>query len=143
MPLVDVYEEVPVDYFVRGFRQLGYEPCEDRGFEFGYQKIAIYANDAGVQHMARQHFWGGGWLTKAGLLEDFLHLQLEDIEGDMWAPAREYGRVAKVLKRSWFVAMRFGLFREWWEALKFAAYRLVHPSWIWDNIRRKYEKPSH
>lgn len=137
LPLSAIDEQTPVEYFVQGFKLLGYEPCESRAFEFGYQKVAIYANDLGATHMARQHFWGRGWLSKPGKLEDILHHELEDVEGDMSPLAGKYGRVRQVLKRSWWVALRFGLLRGWWAALKFWLYRLVHPSWIWSNINRE------
>ena len=129
LPLAAIDVEAPVEYFVQGFKLLGYEQCESRAFEFGYQKVAIYANDLGATHMARQHFWGRGWLSKPGKLEDILHHQLEDVEGNMSRSAGEYGRVAQVLRRSWWVALRFGLLRGWWAALKFWMYRKLHPSW--------------
>ena len=127
LPLVAIAEEAPVGYFVQGFRLFGYEPCESRAFEFGYQKVAIYANDSGATHMARQHFWGRGWLSKPGRLEDILHYELEDIEGDMSPRAMEYGKVAQILKRSWWAALRLGLLRGWWAALKVQIYRLANP----------------
>ena len=49
-----------VETFVQAFERLGYRPCgKDSSFEFGYQKVAIYAwNPDFVTHMARQHFLG-------------------------------------------------------------------------------------
>lgn len=135
LPLAIIPEAAPVNYFVEGFARLGYEPCGTKAFEFGYQKVAIYANDLGPTHMARQHFWGRGWLSKPGVLEDILHRELADVEGDMSKFAGQYGRVAQILKRNWWIALRFGLLRGWWAALKFWLYRLSHPSWIWNNIR--------
>lgn len=137
LPLATIPEEAPVDYFIQGFRLLGYEPCNDRTFEFGYQKIAIYANDLGVTHMARQHFAGRGWLSKLGHWEDIVHLSLEDVQGDMSATAWEYGEVTQVLKRSWWTALiKLCLFRSSWAALRFWLYRLAHPSWILSNRRQ-------
>jgi hypothetical protein len=138
LPLAPIPEQAPVDYFIEGFKLLGYEPCERPDFEFGYQKVAIYANDAGATHMARQHFSGNGWLSKLGELEDIRHRRLEDVEGDMSAYAGKYGRVSQVLKRSWWVAIRFGLLSGWWHAFRFWLYRLFHPSWVWNNLTRKY-----
>jgi hypothetical protein len=91
-----------VDRFVEAFATLGYRPCNSSEFEFGYQKVAIYATDAlNVKHMARQHLLGKGWLSKLGDWEDILHLQLSHIEGDADPWTQEYGKVRKILKRSW------------------------------------------
>jgi hypothetical protein len=127
LPLATIPEEAPVEYFVRGFKLLGYESCESRSFEFGYQKVAIYANDVGVTHMARQHFLGLGWLSKLGHWEDIRHRNLEDVEGDMSPMALAYGRVTQILRRSWWDAViRFCIFRSSWAAFRFWLYRLAH-----------------
>ena len=117
-----------VEYFVQAFAALGYGPCGNCDFEFGYQKIAIYAGDDGhVRHMARQHFFGKGWLSKLGKLEDIFHADLRSIEGDPSPNSYEYGRVAQVLKRSWWVSLRnLCLLRCVYHALKFCFYRTVY-----------------
>lgn len=116
--------------FVKAFATLGYEPCDSAAFEFGYQKVAIYAdNDMTATHMARQHFFGRGWLSKIGDLEDILHRELRDVEGDPDPTVESYGRVVQILKRSWWTAVRFGLFRGCWAALNFWLYRRIHLSW--------------
>lgn len=130
LPLATVPQAAPVEYFIQGFKLLGYEPCESSAFEFGYQKVAVYANDMGVTHMARQHFLGRGWLSKLGDWEDILHSELKDVEGDMSPMAGQYGRVVQILKRSWGVALfKLCLFRCCWAAFKHWLYRLGHPSW--------------
>ena len=97
-----------VDTFIEAFGKLGYRKCDNRGFEIGYQKVAIYALINGrVKHMARQHVLGRGWLSKMGELEDILHLRLSDIEGDASPLSTEYGEVAQVLKRNLLVAIVF------------------------------------
>lgn len=113
LPLATIPREAPVEYFVQGFKLLGYEPCESRAFEFGYQKVAIYANDLGATHMARQDLWGRGWLSKLGDWEDILHRDLGDVEGAKSHLAGQYGEVQQVLKRSWWAILRFGLSRIW------------------------------
>jgi hypothetical protein len=119
---------------VQGFATLGYSHCDRREFEFGYQKVAIYANDGGATHMARQRFLGNGWLTKPGDLEDIIHGDLKDVEGDMAVAAEKYGQVAEVLKRSWWSAItNLCLFRCVWHTLKFSAWRL----W-WGALRVKW-----
>jgi len=119
--------EETVDSFVQAFATLGYKPCKDVSFEFGYQKVAIYADDEmTTTHMARQHFFGRGWLSKLGNLEDILHRQLRDVEGDTAPASQEYGKVVQVLKRSWWVAARLGLFRGCLASFKFWFYRVFH-----------------
>lgn len=120
LPTADPPETASVEHFIQGFRTLGYEPCDSRAFEVGYQKVAIYANEVGVTHTARQHFFGRGWLSKVGILEDILHRRLEDVEGSTSALAYQYGEVVQVLKRSWSVALRHSsTYRCWYSALKF------------------------
>jgi hypothetical protein len=116
-----------VDAFMRAFATLGYKRSTSSDFELGYQKVAIYALDNGrVTHMARQHFWGRGWLSKLGNLEDIVHRDLESIEGNPSPTSNEYGRVATILKRSWFkVLIRLCLFRCLYTAFKFRIYRLL------------------
>lgn len=125
-----------IEAFIQVFSTIGYTPCgDDRSFEFGYQKVAIYAtSDRRVQHMARQHFWGRGWLSKCGILEDILHPNLQCLEGDpspmLAALGKTYGEVSLILKRSWWSAfIHLCLFRCMWDGFKFWLYRLVHPSW--------------
>jgi hypothetical protein len=99
-------KEATPDYFIKGFARIGYKPCKSRRFLPGFQKVAIYANDTGVTHMARQRFFGFGWVSKLGDWEDIYHSRLEDIEGDMAATAQQYGKVVQVLKRSWWSVIR-------------------------------------
>jgi hypothetical protein len=114
-----------VETFAQAFRKLGYERTDNRGFEFGYQKVAIYAWDEDTTtHMARQHFFGKGWLSKPGMLEDVLHPTLESLESDFPYNVGDYGRVLAVLKRSWWTGLRsLCLFRCAWHAFRFWIYR--------------------
>lgn len=80
--------------------------------------------------MARQHFWGRGWLSKLGEEEDIFHLDLKHVQGDMAAEANRHGEVAQIMKRSWWAALiRLCLFRSWWASLRFWFYRKLMP---WD-----------
>ena len=131
--------DVTVEAFTEAFATIGYRECSSNTFEFGYQKVAIYAMSTGtVTHMARQHFWGRGWLSKCGQLEDILHPTLQSIEGDP-SPITlnlTYGKVARILKRSWWASIQTGcLFRCLIAAFRFWLYRLSHPSWIWHNLK--------
>jgi hypothetical protein len=126
-----VYSPVPVDSFADMFeKKFGYTVCRNQNFEFGYQKIAIYANALGVTHMARQSFWGHGWLSKLGTEEDILHSRLGDVAGDLAPMAGQYGEVALVMKRSWWAALKsLCLFWCSWSAARYWFYRRVIP---WD-----------
>jgi hypothetical protein len=135
-----------VDTFVLALSALGYTPCDRHDYEVGYQKVAIYASSGRcVLHMARQKFWGGGWLSKLGDMEDIAHPDLRCIEGDPSqipvALGLSYGRVEQILKRTWWAAfINLGLSRCLWAATKFFFYRVLHPSWIWRNVKRHYEQ---
>jgi hypothetical protein len=126
LPLADPPETATVDHFLQRFSYLGYKPCGlDDSFQFGYQKVAIYANEQGVTHMARQHLLGVGWLSKPGKMEDILHRNLADLEGDTSVAANQYVKVVLVLKRTWWSAVvKLSLFRCIWNAFKFWLYRL-------------------
>jgi hypothetical protein len=124
LPTVDPPEIATVADFSLGFETLGYEKCDSSAFEIGYQKLAIYANEVGVTHMARQHFLGRGWLSKLGDLEDILHRELEDVEGSTSALAGQYGKVVQILRRNWWTAVRYGLFRTWWAGFRFWVLRV-------------------
>lgn len=115
-----------VGTFIQAFEELGYHHCDDASFEFGYQKVAIYGLDVDtVTHMARQHFFGKGWLSKLGAFEDIVHPTLESIASDPpHRPDYDYGEVLQVLRRSWLTAfLRLCLFRCSWYALVFWFYR--------------------
>ena len=124
-----------VDCFVETFGLFGYRRCSDRAFEPGYQKVAIYASsDRKVLHMARQHFFGKGWLSKCGTMEDIQHADLESIESDpspfFVVAMGTYGSVDTVLKPSWWSALiHLCMLRCLSAAFRFWLYRVVHPSW--------------
>ena len=132
--------DVTVEAFTEAFATIGYRECSSAAFEFGYQKVAIYAMSTGtVTHMARQHFFGRGWLSKCGQLEDILHPTLESLEGDP-SPVMllnlTYGEVSRILKRGWWAGIKHGcLLRCVRTAFNFWLYRLSHPSWIWHNLK--------
>lgn len=118
-----------VETFVQAFEPLGYRRCDSREFEFGYQKVAIYAWDVNTTtHMARQHFCGRGWLSKPGRLADIVHPTLESLESDPPYSGTDYGKIFQILKRSWVAALitDFGLFRCAWYAFRFWLYRVTH-----------------
>lgn len=77
---------------VEAFSQLGYHRCEGSDLEPGFEKVAIYGDDNGVTHLARQ-LADGRWTSKLGKLEDIEHASLQALEGP------RYGRVFSVLRR--------------------------------------------
>lgn len=74
------------------FADLGYAQCEHDRAEAGYEKVAFFANSAGVPTHAARQLASGRWTSKLGQLERIEH-ELRDVEGD------EYGTVALIMKR--------------------------------------------
>lgn len=130
-PKYPVGTPIPVNDFADMFAtKFGYQVCGSDTYELGYQKVAIFANDAGVTHMARQCFLGKGWLSKLGKYEDIIHWNVRDVEGDMDPTTQEYGEVALYMKRSWFRAcLTLCLFTNALASIRFSLYRLIIP---WD-----------
>jgi len=123
-----------VENFVAAFATFGYEPCgNDVGFELGYQKVAIYADEnREVQHMARQGLLGSGWLSKIGDYEDILHPDVYCLESDL------YGHFELALRRPWRVAIsKLSIFQCVWHTVKFWFYRLIHPSWNMKEVQAR------
>ena len=69
----------------------GYIETRDQSLEVEYEKIAIYSNSHGPQHVSRQKA-SGIWTSKAGRGIDLEHT-LDSLEGTL------YGKVVKVMKR--------------------------------------------
>ena len=86
-----VPREQTVDAFVRAYRTLGFEVCQDAALEHGFEKVAIYALDGRPTHAARQ-LPGGRWSSKLGAQEDIEH-EREALDGPV------YGSVVAVLRR--------------------------------------------
>lgn len=61
------------------FLNAGYEECENAQQEDGFQKVAIYVNQEGPTHAARQ-LESGRWTSKLGNLADIEHDTLEALE---------------------------------------------------------------
>lgn len=78
--------------FILTFQFLGYEVCDDGNFEAHYEKVALYANAKGPQHMARQ-LASGVWTSKLGPEWDIQHLTAQAVEGEA------YGEVVLYLRR--------------------------------------------
>ena len=87
-----VSREESVESFIEAFQTLGYEPCENGEREPGWQKVVIYANDEGPQHMARQ-LEDGRWTSKMGDNVDLTHATVEGVAGE------DYGMPVQYLRR--------------------------------------------
>jgi hypothetical protein len=77
--------------FQEAFGSLGFIVCENEDLEAGVEKIALFVDNDGPQHAARQ-LPDGRWTSKLGELEDIQH-PLHALEG------AEYGKVVVVLSR--------------------------------------------
>jgi hypothetical protein len=76
----------------------GFEPCENGEHQEGFEKIALFVNQAGnVTHAARQ-VDSKTWTSKLGSLADIEHVLLGSLE-DAGIGSDDYGRVAQFLKR--------------------------------------------
>jgi len=76
----------------------GFEPCENGEYEEGFEKIALYVNQAGnVTHAARQ-VDARRWTSKLGNLADIEHFLLSSLE-DAGVKLDDYGKATKFLKR--------------------------------------------
>jgi hypothetical protein len=76
------------------FGRHGYkEDASDSSLEDGYLKVAIYADNDGPSHFARQ-LPNGNWTSKLGKLIDVEHFNLECLEG-----MEQYGKVSFFLKK--------------------------------------------
>jgi hypothetical protein len=78
--------------FTDALATVGFTPCADGHLEPGWEKVALYANDEGPTHAARQ-LTGGGWTSKLGPDEDIEH----PLDG-LASPA--YGSVVLFLRRA-------------------------------------------
>ncbi len=78
-----------VNFFIR----LGFRQCRSMHLVHGVEKIAIYVDSDGPQHVARQ-LANGKWASKLGELADIEHVDAKDIGGG------EFGEVAVVMERT-------------------------------------------
>jgi len=90
----DVQREETLESFTQVFCSLGYEICNRRSYERGYEKIAIYVDLNGKPtHVARQ-LRTGKWTSKIDDYEDIEHNSLDGLEGEL------FGSVGRILKRA-------------------------------------------
>ena len=116
-------ETIPA--FISAFRWLGYFQCKDSNKEWGFEKVALYADGSSPKHMARQ-LPDRKWTSKCGGLEDITHYTLDALDSFGPLPYKgHYGSAVVYMKRfvvvSWIV--RAAQWIEWkiessiWEGL--------------------------
>lgn len=88
----EVPREATLEAFVAAYATRSYVPCDNDEPEEGYEKVAIYANQKGPQHAARQ-LPNGKWTSKLGALDDIEHNTLDGVNCEC------YGSVVKFLRR--------------------------------------------
>jgi hypothetical protein len=81
-----------IDAFRQAFATLGHDECPSADLELGMEKIALFADAAGIPTHAARQLPTGRWTSKLGVLVDIEH-ELTDLEGT------EYGSVALVMRR--------------------------------------------
>jgi len=83
-----------IQTFVEAFKKIGFEVCDDDGYEERTQKIALYCYVGTTEctHAARQ-LRNGLWTSKLGESNDIQHSSPYFIQG------RLYGNVACILRR--------------------------------------------
>jgi hypothetical protein len=75
-------------------QSLGFEGCDSRSVEAGYEKVAIYATSDGEYTHAARQLTDDRWASKLGEWQDIEHDTLEALEGT------SYGTVRFVLRCS-------------------------------------------
>ncbi len=81
------------DQWAEVFKRHGYELVDplDWSYQKGFEKVAIYADNEGASHVARQ-LPDGNWSSKLGSLSDIEHGTLSLLEP-------RYGKVVRILRR--------------------------------------------
>jgi hypothetical protein len=80
-----------VEGWISGYAAIGYRRCDSPEFEPGIEKLAIYGDENGPSHVARQ-LPNGKWTSKMGNMEDIEHT-LQGLQDG------KYGRVQVILQR--------------------------------------------
>ena len=81
-----------VEALVEVFVNLGYEICDNRDREPGFEKVAVFGRSGRWSHAARQ-IEDGRWTSKLGPDEDIIHSSPDDLAGQL------YGEVHCIMRR--------------------------------------------
>jgi hypothetical protein len=79
--------------FTEAFETIGYLVCATGAHEPGFEKVAIFVNNAGAPTHAVRELADGRWASKLGHEEDIEHDLAEDVSGSA------YGQVAIFMRR--------------------------------------------
>lgn len=90
----EVPREYSLDAYLRAFESIGFERCDSAELEPGFEKVAVFADQTGPTHAAKQ-LADGRWSSKLGRFEDIEH-ELDALAGD---DREEYGRIVQILAR--------------------------------------------
>ena len=85
--------EESLDAFRAAFATLGYGPCGPDDAEPGFERVAVFCDEAGRPTHAARQMPDGRWTSKLGELVDIEH-ELSALAG------AQYGTVALVLRRT-------------------------------------------
>jgi len=88
-----VVEDESIEALVSVFAALGYDICDNRDIESGYEKIALYGDQDCYTHAAKQEM-DGKWKSKLGNWEDIEHNSLDGLRG------KDYGKVICIMRRA-------------------------------------------
>lgn len=85
-----------VESFVEFFEDLGFQVMDelDAELEDGYEKVALYAYEGRVTHVARQVEGTGWWTSKLSSMWDIEHARPVNLQGNV------YGEVVMIMRRS-------------------------------------------
>jgi hypothetical protein len=78
---------------VSAFEQIGYELCDDRDVNEGYDKVVLYADRHGDWTHAAKQLSNGQWSSKLGDWEDIRH------EAEMDVGDSAYGLACRYMRR--------------------------------------------
>ena len=87
-----VPREVTLAAFASALMTVGYVQAGDESSETEFEKVAVFADSAGIPTHAARQLPSGRWSSKLGQAEDIEH-ELRALEGDV------YGKVALILRR--------------------------------------------
>lgn len=92
---IGILDDGSVESAIQFFETYGFTPTtlDDVSVEPGVIKIAIYGDDEGYTHAARQ-LTNGKWTSKIGKLQDIEHDTLDALS------SKAYGQVVQIMRKN-------------------------------------------
>ena len=87
----DIDSKDVLEALIQLYIDAGYEKCDNEQREDGFKKVAIYVNQEGATHAARQ-LESGHWTSKLGNCVDIEHDNLEALESESYGKAKVFFR---------------------------------------------------